>query len=67
MDELDAQQDWSELSADAGMVAEDVLKPLFQLLRNSSAHSRHGQIVGDSSAHCPRGSVSADQDAVVTA
>ena len=45
MDDLDDTKDWSMLSQDAGMIAEHVLKPLFSLLRNSSASGKHGQIV----------------------
>ena len=45
MEQLESHKDWSMLSQDAGKVAEEVLKPLFRLLRHSAAHSRHGQIV----------------------
>ena len=45
LQELHAVSNWEALSPSAGMIAEQVLKPLFALLQQAANTSSHGQIL----------------------
>ena len=59
LQELHAESRWEGLSEHASMVANEVLKPLFSLLHNTSQSSRHGQILNRGTL---RGECRAGQD-----
>ena len=45
LQELHAVEDWDFLGPSVGMVAQDILKPLFVLLHQAANNSSHGQIL----------------------